>query len=253
MDRAQLQFLGTGTAFHTDGRGSQCILVQPAPPAPPFLVDLGPTAMAAVMRMGVDLERLGRLFITHLHGDHVAGWPFLLLHLNFVERRSRPLDVHGPEGVRGCLEGLMQLCYRDIVEGTGLGFEIRYHELPVTTGSGLDGGPFRFDVLPMDHHPSSIGYRFDLGGRTLGVTGDTRWCANLEALARGSDVFLIECTSVNRVEQAHISLVELRERVDSLGDRRIVLVHLPDEVAAGLAADPIPRVVASHDGMIYAF
>lgn len=253
MDRPQLQFLGTGTAFHTDGRGSQCILVQPGPPAPPFLVDLGPTAMAAVMRMGVELERLDRLFVTHLHGDHVAGWPFLLLHLNFIERRSRPLDVHGPQGVRSCLEGLMRLCYRDIVEDTKLGFEIRYHELPVTTSSGLNAGALTFDVLPMDHHPSSIGYRFDLGGKRLGVTGDTRWCANLEKLARGSDLFLIECTTVNRVEQAHVSLGEIRERVDSLGDCRVVLVHLPDEVAAGLAADPIPRVTASHDGMIYPF
>ena len=253
MDRPQLQFLGTGTAFHTDGRGSQCILVQPAAPAPPFLVDLGPTAMAAVMRMGVELERLDRLFVTHLHGDHVAGWPFLLLHLNFIEKRSRPLDVHGPQGVRGCLEGLMRLCYRDIIEDTKLGFEIRYHELPVTTSSGLNAGAFNFDVLPMDHHPSSIGYRFDLGGKTLGVTGDTRWCANLEELARGSEVFLIECTTVNKVEQAHVSLGEIRERVDSLGDGQVVLVHLSDEVAAKLAADPIPRVTASHDGMIYPF
>ena len=253
MDRPQLHFLGTGTAFHTDGRGSQCILVQPAPPAPPFLVDLGPTAMAAVMRMSVKLDRLDRLFITHLHGDHVAGWPFLLLHLNFVERRSRALDVHGPKGVRDCLEGLMRLCYRDIMENTGLGFEIRYHEIPVTPSRGVDGGALTFDVLPMDHHPSSIGYRFDLGGPTLGVTGDTRWCANLEALARGSNVLLLECTSMTRVEQAHVSLEEIRERIDSLGDGQVVLVHLTDEVAAELAADPIPRVSASHDGMLYPF
>ncbi len=253
MNDPQLQFLGTGTAFHTDGRGSQCILVQPAPPARPFLVDLGPTAMAAVMRMEIELDNLDRLFITHLHGDHVAGWPFLLLHLNFIERRSRRLDVHGPQGVRGCLEGLMQLCYREILDSSKLGFEICYHELPVTTSSGLDGGTVAFDVLPMDHHPSSIGYRFDLGGTTLGVTGDTRWCANLEALARGSDVLLLECTSVTRVEQAHVSLEEIRERADSLGDGQVVLVHLTDEVAAALAADPIPRVSASHDGMIYPF
>ena len=147
----------------------------------------------------------------------------------------------------------MRLCYRDIIEDTKLGFEIRYHELPVTTSSGLNAGAFNFDVLPMDHHPSSIGYRFDLGGKTLGVTGDTRWCANLEELARGSEVFLIECTTVNKVEQAHVSLGEIRERVDSLGDGQVVLVHLSDEVAAKLAADPIPRVTASHDGMIYPF
>ncbi len=253
MDRPQLQFLGTGTAFHTDGRGSQCILVQPPPPAPPFLVDLGPTAMAAVMRMGIHLDRLDRLFITHLHGDHVAGWPFLLLHLNFIERRSRALDVHGPQGVRECLEGLMRLCYRDIVEGTGLGFEIRYHELAVTTGSGLEAGAASFDVLPMDHHPSSIGYRFEVGGKTLGVTGDTRWCANIEQLARRSDVLLLECTSVDPVEQAHVSLGEIRERIGSLGDCRVLLVHLSDAVAARLAADPIPGVTATHDGMLYPF
>jgi ribonuclease BN (tRNA processing enzyme) len=224
MVASQLHFLGTGTAFHTDGRSSQCLLARPAS-SPPFLVDLGPTAMAAMMRWQVATDELERLFVTHLHGDHVAGWPFLLLHLEFLDRRTRPFEVYGPRGVRACLEGLMSLCYPDVLEGPGLGFEVRYHEVAVASASGLKVGETSFDVEPMDH--------------------------GLERLARSSDVLVVECTSVARVPHAHISLEEIREQIDRLGECEVVLIHLSDEVGAELAADPLPRVTASYDGMVY--
>ena len=250
MATSQLQFLGTGTAFHNDGRGSQCILVRPAS-ASPYLVDLGPTAMAAVMRYEVVTEPLERVFITHLHGDHLAGWPFLLLHLNFIDRRTRPLDVHGPPGLRDCLEGLMALCYPDIIADPKLGFEVRYHEVPVADEDGLRAGDTRFDVRPMDHHPSSIAYRFDVAGKTVGITGDTRWCDGLERLACESDVFIVECSSLTPHPHAHVSLDEIRSGIGRLDGCDVVLVHLTDAVAVRLAADPIARVIASYDGMVY--
>jgi ribonuclease BN (tRNA processing enzyme) len=249
MTTAQLQFLGTGTAFHTDGRGSQSILVCPASGAP-YLVDLGPTAMAAAMRFGVDTNALDQLFLTHLHGDHVAGWPFLLLHMNFVDRRRRPFSVQGPQGLRSCLDGLMSLCYPDVLEDPGLGFEVRYHEIPVAEQAGLNADGTGFDVVPMDHHPSSIGYRFRTEAKTVAITGDTRWGDCVARLARGSDLLVVECTSVERHPHSHVSLDEIREGVGDLNDCEIVLVHLTDRVAARLAADPIPRVIAAYDGMV---
>jgi hypothetical protein len=56
---------------------------------------------------------------------------------------------------------------------------------------------------------------------------------------------------VARHPHAHLSLEEIRAGIDRLGDGEVVLIHLPDEVAVALAADPIPRVTASHDGMVY--
>lgn len=250
MATSQLQFLGTGTAFHTDGRGSQCILVHPAS-ASPYLVDLGPTAMAAMMRYGVVTDTVERVFITHLHGDHFAGWPFLLLHMNFIDRRRRPLEVYGPPGVRECLGGLMALCYPDIIEDPKLGFELRYNEVPVEDVQGLTAGDTRFDVVPMDHHPSSIAYRFEVAGKKVGITGDTRWCDGLERLACESDVLIVECSSLTPHPHAHVSLDEIRSGIDRLDGCDVVLVHLTDEVAARLAADPIARVIASYDGMVY--
>ena len=248
MEKPGIQLLGTGTAFHTDGRGSQSILIR-GDDGPPFLVDLGPTAPAALARFGVATAPLERLFVTHLHGDHTAGWPFLALNLGFLDRRERPFHLVGPDGVRDCLEGLMQLCYQDIVEDGKLGFEMRYQELAVQPATKLESGPVRFDVVPMEHHPTSIGYRFHLGRRTVAVSGDTRWCAGLEELAAGSDLLILECTGIGRQPAPHVSLEELREKGDRLGGCDIVLIHLTDAVATDLAADPLPRVTAGYDGL----
>lgn len=251
MSVSRILFLGTGTAFHHDGRGSQAILVEPDR-TPPFLVDLGPTGMSAMMRFGVRYDALDRLFVTHLHGDHIAGWPFLLLNLNFLVGRSRPLAVYGPPGLRECLEGLTRLCYREILQNGKLSFPVHYRELPVQEASGLDAGcGLSFDVVPMEHHASSLGYRFEFGGKSVAVTGDTRWCAGLERLARHSDVLVVECTSREDRTHPHVSLQDIRERIAELECSEVVLVHLTDEVASDLAADPIARVTAAYDGMNY--
>jgi ribonuclease BN (tRNA processing enzyme) len=227
------------------------VLVRP-PGGSPFLVDAGPTMMVALMQEGAGHADIDRLFLTHLHGDHTAGWPFLLLHLMILQQRTRPFDVFGPVGTREVLEGLAGLCYGDLFDVRR--FDLRYHELEVDEVLGIAAGEgVSLDTVPMQHHTSSIGLRFHISGpagpHVLAVSGDTGWCDNLERLARGCHMILLECTSVEPLIDTHLSLVELREKVDRLGADRIVLVHLTDQVAQQLAIDPIARVDPATDGM----
>jgi ribonuclease BN (tRNA processing enzyme) len=249
MGSVLIQFLGTGNAFNADGRGTQSLLFAPGS-ASPFLVDIGSTAVQSMVRFDVDWPKIDRLFLTHLHGDHTAGWPFLLLNLVVLDRRTRPFDVYGPEGTKACLEGLASICFHDALDRQS--FDVRYHEFPVAERQGLrDGHEMSFDLLPMEHHASSIAYRFQIDGTTFGVSGDTGWCENLERLADSSQVLITECTSVEPEARGHLSLQEIRQKRDRLGSGQVLLVHLTDAVAEDLARDPVPELLATYDGMIF--
>jgi ribonuclease BN (tRNA processing enzyme) len=252
MPATQLVFLGTGTAFQEDGRGSAGLLLRVGA-GNAILVDVGPTSAAALARARIAPACIDRLLVTHLHGDHTAGWPFLLLHFVFRERRTAPFHVHGPRGTREALEALSRLCYREVEDRRA--FDIVYDELAVASFAGRAAGAVaRFDGIPMDHHPTSIGYRIAIGEhphrRCVGITGDTRWCPGLEDLSRGVDLLVAECTNVARGPDPHLSLAEIREGRARLAAERVVLVHLTDAVAESLALDPVPGVAAAHDGLV---
>ena len=251
MPAPHLLFLGTGNAFNEDARGSAA-LVLALESGSAVLVDVGPTVLASMARARFRPAGVDRLFVTHLHGDHVAGWPFLLLELVFRARRTAPFFVHGPVGTRDALEALSRTCYREVDERRQ--FDVVYDEIPVAPFDARAAGPeLAFGGVPMDHHPTSIGYRFEIrcsaSHRRVSVTGDTRWCAGLEALARDVDLLVAECTSVTRIAQAHLSLDEIRAARDRLIAPRVALVHQNDAIAEQLALDPVRGVFPAHDGL----
>lgn len=85
MASLRLQFIGSGDAFGTGGRFNTCFRVECA--SDDFLIDCGASSMIAMRKLGINLNAIRTIFISHLHGDHFGGLPFFILDAQFCSRR----------------------------------------------------------------------------------------------------------------------------------------------------------------------
>src|SRR5580698_4097993 len=108
-DRAmQLQFVGCGDALGSGGRYNTCFHV--TGDRVNFLIDCGASSLPALKRLDIARNEIDLILITHFHGDHFAGLPFLLLDAQFT-RRTRPLVIAGPEGIETRLPQAMEVMF----------------------------------------------------------------------------------------------------------------------------------------------
>jgi ribonuclease BN (tRNA processing enzyme) len=235
----QLAFFGTGdylayerywNGFVVDGR----ILVEPSPAVVPHL-----------RRCGLNPVDIEAVFISHFHVDHFFGWPFLLLDF-MLQRRSTPVYVVGPPGVEARLRELMELGgVPNVDEVAHQRLEINYLEVD---GSWQDAGGVRFQAVEVEHVPwlRCFGYLFDLGGRMIGYSGDTRPCSGLDRLAQEADALVLECNGPHPPPQIHMGVddvVTLRRRFPQL---QLVLTHL----GPGVEPAPMSSCVVAEDFQI---
>src|ERR1700744_3626168 len=107
--RVAVTFAGSGDAFGSGGRYQACIHLR-APGHAPALLDCGATSLSALRACGLDPGEIGTVAITHLHGDHFGGLPFLILDGQF-RRRTSPLRIIGPPGTTARLTSAMETLF----------------------------------------------------------------------------------------------------------------------------------------------
>src|SRR5262245_23315805 len=235
--------LGSGDAFGAGGRFHSAYLTEVE--GATFLLDCGPSILQAAKQVAWDLGKLDAVLLTHLHGDHFGGVPFLFMEYRYEAPRTRPLAIYGPDGTEGRVKALFAALYeRSAAEP--LGFPVEYREL--TAGETVELGAARVTALRVHHVPelTAFAFRVEVEGRTFLYSGDTRWSEELAAHARGVDLFVCECSTFETQLDIHISYPEIAARAGELGCRRLVLSHLVSEPLRRL--DEV-RLECARDGM----
>src|SRR5687768_15151716 len=125
MGDVSVRFLGSGDAFGSGGRFQTCILLTSGDGA--MLIDCGASSLIAMKRFGVDPNSVDAVLLTHLHGDHFGGLPFLILDGQF-SRRARPLTIAGPPGVEMRVREAMEVLFPGSSR-TEQRFDVRFLEL----------------------------------------------------------------------------------------------------------------------------
>jgi ribonuclease BN (tRNA processing enzyme) len=208
--------LGTASAFSAAAYGWTCNLIDRT-----LLIDAAPQAELQLRRLKVSADDLSCILITHLHGDHVFGFPFIL-----AERSAsaEPLTIVGPVGTA---ERLTLLC---LFAFGSLNVErMSVTELPADSEGLLDLAGYRLRAVPVEHSVESLGYLIsDYAGSRFAFSGDTGWCKGLQKLAAEADLLMTEMTFIDESETGHLTLVRDLPMLLEATPRhtKILLTHL---------------------------
>jgi len=221
----ELSFLGSGNAFAAGGRYWSSFLLNGR-----YLFEAPPTLLPHLKRLGVPPADIRAVFISHFHGDHFLGLPFLFLEYLHLTPRREDLYIVGPPGVEEMIEGVAEAAFPNLSHADA-GYHRRY--LEVESGRQQTVDALCFQAFPMKHAGeklASFGYRLRLADKVLAYTGDTELCDELFALAAGADVLVLDCNYSQGKGPEHLSFAEVPEVRKRLPlSTTIILTHLEAE------------------------
>jgi ribonuclease BN (tRNA processing enzyme) len=222
----KVRFLGSGDAFGSGGRFQTCIHL--AVGAGQVLLDCGASSLIAMRRFGVDPQTIDAVILSHLHGDHFGGVPFLILDGQF-QGRTRPLLVAGPPGVETRMREAMEVFFPGSTR-IERKFETRFVEL--ADRAAITVGPVKVTGFEVSHASGAPPFALRVAGEGKVVTysGDTEWTESLVEAARGADLFIAEALFYDKRVKYHLDLATLLRHRARLECRRLVLTHMGEDM-----------------------
>ena len=203
-DEFRVTLLGTGSPAPVMRRFGPGVLVEAG--GKKLLIDSGRGTTQRLFQAGVPLGKVDALFITHLHSDHVVGIPDLWLtgwlQVPYGSRKGA-FRVYGPKGTNDLMQGLVKAYAWDIsarIADQNLPPEaVRPEVTEFTQGVVYDEGGVKVTAFEVDHGDllkPAVGFRVDHAGRSVTVSGDTRFSENLIKHATGTDLLIHQVAAV---------------------------------------------------------
>lgn len=209
-------------------------------------MDCGATSLVALRAQGIDPQAVDGIAITHLHGDHFGGLPFLILDGQFA-RRTAPLRIIGPPGTGARLTASMEALFPGSSQVTRR-FEVQVSEL--APGGEADMGALRFRCWQVVHESGapSLALRIDDGQASFAYSGDTEWTPALLDAARGASLFAAEAYTFDKRVRYHLDYAALQAHAADIEAAQIVLTHMSADMLGRLADAEFPAV---SDGLAF--
>ena len=244
--KTQVVLLGTGTPNADPIRSGPAVAI--IINDTPYVIDSGPGVVrraAAASQNGIKglaVEKLRRLFITHLHSDHTAGLPDFIFTPAVLERDAS-LEIFGPPGTKRMTNFVLKAFSEDIgVRLKGLepakprGYVVEVHD--IKSGIIFKDENVTVKAIPVNHGSwkYAFGYRFETADKVIVVSGDTAPCDAIINACNGCDVLIHEVYSVSGFARRppewqryhanfHTSSKELAELAGKAKPKLLVLYH----------------------------
>ncbi len=226
MGAVTLTFLGAGDAFGSGGRLQTCMLLRGG--EDDLAVDCGSSSLVALKRVAVDPAEVAFVLVSHLHGDHFGGIPFLVLDGQFSQR-TRPLVVAGPPGshcpsarsdggavsrVRECVSSVLRRvrgAHRSRLEHGRAGHRDAVRRRPRLRRAAVRAS-------------NRLRSQDDV------YSGDTAWTDTLVEAVKGADLFVCESYFFDKKVRYHLDYTTLKAHRHRLECARVMLTHMSEDM-----------------------
>jgi ribonuclease BN (tRNA processing enzyme) len=227
MSSVSVIVLGAGDAFASRGLFQAAYVIKAG--GARILMEAGPSLLASMKRCAISPGDIDLVLISHMHGDHYGGLPFLILEYMYETRLRKKLVIAGPRR----LEQRTWTLFRNLYPESDTSKVARKLKFVVLEpGKTAKLGRFKISTLRTPHMVKevSLAFRIEAAGKAIVFTGDTGWTEELIPFSAGADLFLTECTLFRTRSDSHLSYQRIAANRERFSARRIVLTHLGREV-----------------------
>ena len=223
----KLQILGTGTFFATIERTASAYILEWG--SNKALIDCGPGTLIRLSQMGIKVEDLDYIFITHFHPDHTSD-----LFPLFMNYRLRDLFspgsitkfpiIFGPPGIEKFLIGYGQLTELPVYEGWG---KIETHDYESTIKiDRAEVKPYKVEHGAFGVMARAYALRFESEGKTIVFSGDTVDCEGIRQASSNADLLVCDASYPKNIKlPAHMNTAEIGEMATNSKIKKIILTH----------------------------
>lgn len=242
----RLTIVGSGDAFGSGGRFNTCFHLEAV--GKRFLIDCGASTHVALRVRNIDPNTIDAIVLTHLHGDHFGGIPFILIDAQFLARREAPLTIAGPPGTRERIDAALEAFFPASSKSKWR-FPLTVFDFPVGTPTGVLGlSVTSTEVVHFSGAPST-GLRVTDGKKLFAYSGDTEWTDALLAISKDADLFIVECYEYERALSGHMRWLTIKERLADFAARRVMLTHMNPSMLCRLDEAKQSGVLIAEDGL----
>jgi ribonuclease Z len=160
-----------------------------------LLFDVGRGALDGIYSCRIRPQDVTKIFLTHLHNDHIEGLPSLWITPWFLLGRQQRLQVWGPPGTNEMIQGMRRMYVHDLEHRSNAIFRKEYLDIEVhevAAGVAYSAGTVNVTAIPVEHHDGNpaLGYRIEANGRAVFLTGDATYTDGLVNAGKGVDVLI---------------------------------------------------------------
>lgn len=257
-DEVKLLFCGTGSPSRNPYRASPCLALIAYGDL--YLFDAGEGAIAKLQEYGAPVLRLRKIFLTHLHSDHMSGVAEVL-HNTWLYGRKREVELVGPPGTEKLLAGI-RMSYADDLEERmyvlgpdGVTPELAFPSATDVTVNEdaivtvYEDNQLRIEAFQVDHpHWShAYGYRIKVANKTIVVSGDTMPSDGIRRYATNADYLIHEAFNSDFMRIVGEQLEQIDVPISASRITRIGEVHTDTISLAGIASEAqVKHLVLTH-------